>query len=509
MKFGRASALILLILLIAACSLNGPDPTEVTALPQEIEEGTIEVSPEETAEIATAPIQQITILYTNDEHGWMEGVEEGQGAAEMMNLWREREGYSEDGPFLILSGGDSWTGPAISTWFDGESMVDVMNAMNYDAAAIGNHEFDFGLDGLRERAAQAEYPLLSANIRDKETGEVADLAIPYVVQEVGGVQVGLVGLTTLRTPETTNPENVSAYDFIPYPAALAEIAPQAKADGAELLVVVGHICTDDRQWVASSAADLGIAVVGGGHCHQKLTEVVDNVALIESGSYLQGYVRVDIAFDTTSETVVEVTAQYRGNSGGAPDPELASIVARWRAEADETLTEVIGYLEEPVIQRSNTMINLVLNAWLEAYPAADIALTNTGGFRQMIPAGDVTLETIIGVLPFSNVLVDVELSGAEIIRNIQCCQPVAAGVSTAGKYMLTDGSELDPDATYHVLVNDFMYAGGDGFVFQEQDPDAYNTSIDWRQPVIDWIISLETSPENPLDDHLDPENRQW
>jgi hypothetical protein len=60
-----------------------------------------------------------------------------------------------------------------------------------------------------------------------------------------------------------------------------------------------------------------------------------------------------------------------------------------------------------------------------------------------------------------------------------------------------------------VLVNDFMYAGGDGFVFQEQDPDAYNTSIDWRQPVIDWILSRETSPENPLDGYLDVENRQW
>ena len=90
-----------------------------------------------------------------------------------------------------------------------------------------------------------------------------------------------------------------------------------------------------------------------------------------------------------------------------------------------------------------------------------------------------------------------------------CCQPVAAGVTTVGRYKLDDGTPLDPEATYHVLVNDFMYAGGNSFKFGEQDPEGYNTSIDWRQPVIDWIWSLDTSPDDPLDNYLDTENRQW
>jgi 2',3'-cyclic-nucleotide 2'-phosphodiesterase (5'-nucleotidase family) len=330
-----------------------------------------------------------------------------------------------------------------------------------------------------------------------------------VIQEVNGIQVGLIGLTTMATPETTKPENVAGLSFVAYPDALAEVAPQARAEGAELLLVVGHLCYDERHWLVPTAAELGVALIGGGHCHQKLTEIVDGVALVESGSYLEGYVRVDVDFNTETDTVVQIEARYHENSGGTADPEIAAVVAGWRAQADETLTEVIGYLEEPIINRSHAMINLVANAWLEAYPAADIALTNKGGFRQSIPAGEIALETIIGVLPFNNVLMDAELTGAEIIRNIVCCQPVAGGMTTVGKYELRDGTPLDPDATYHVLVNDFMYAGGDGFLFQEQDPDAYNTSIDWRQPVIDWILSLDTSPENPLDGYLDPENRQW
>ena len=114
-----------------------------------------------------ANIRELTVLYSNDEHGWMEGVEPGRGAANLLGLWREKEGYSEDGPFLLLSGGDHWTGPAISTWFEGEGMVEVMNTMGYDATAIGNHEFDFGLDNLELRIQQANFPYLAANIQWK------------------------------------------------------------------------------------------------------------------------------------------------------------------------------------------------------------------------------------------------------------------------------------------------------------------------------------------------------
>ena len=104
----------------------------------------------------TEHVRQITVLYTNDEHGWLAATDDFDGAAGMLGLWRDVEGYTEDGPFLVISGGDTWTGPAISSWFDGESMVDVMNAMGYDAAAIGNHEFDFGVGGLRARLDQVK-----------------------------------------------------------------------------------------------------------------------------------------------------------------------------------------------------------------------------------------------------------------------------------------------------------------------------------------------------------------
>ncbi|MCK4903986.1 MAG: hypothetical protein KAS35_04785, partial [Candidatus Marinimicrobia bacterium] len=161
----------------------------------------------------------IVILYTNDEHGWIEKSEYTDGAANMMGLWREIEGYNGDDRYLLLSGGDNWTGPAISTWFEGESTVDVMNAMEYDASAIGNHEFDFKVDGLYERIEQAEFPYLSANIREKVSGEIPDFATPYIIKDIDGVLVGIIGLTTTSTPYSTFPDFVVDYDFIEYSVA--------------------------------------------------------------------------------------------------------------------------------------------------------------------------------------------------------------------------------------------------------------------------------------------------
>ena len=165
-------------------------------------------------------------LYTNDEHGWLAATDDFDGAAGMLGLWRDEEGYTEDGPFLVLSGGDTWTGPAISSWFDGESMVEVMNAMGYDAAAIGNHEFDFGVDGLRARIDQAEFPFLSANIRDAASGAAAEFALPYVIQEVNGVRVGIIGLSCDGHAGEDDADARRGLEFTPYKAALEAVVPQ-------------------------------------------------------------------------------------------------------------------------------------------------------------------------------------------------------------------------------------------------------------------------------------------
>ncbi|MCA9970725.1 MAG: bifunctional metallophosphatase/5'-nucleotidase [Anaerolineales bacterium] len=492
---------LFLLLLLTSCA-EAPDPT---AAPQPTNTAVLTA----TAILEATPIsptpepaRQLTLLYTNDEHGWLAGTEPGRGAANLLGLWQTQEGYTPDGPFLVLSGGDMWTGPAVSTWFDGESMAAVMNAMGYAAAAVGNHEFDFGLDQLAVRAAQSDFPFLSANVRYRDNGRSPlDLGIqPYAIVEAAGLRVGLIGLTSLSTPRTTSPANVAAFEFIPYETALRETVPRVLADGADLLVVLAHACRAELEELAPRVADLGITVITAGHCNELFATQQNGITLVGGGAHLASYARVTLTVQGDEVTAAADTAV---NEGGAADTAVAAIVQTWQEAAEAELSFVIGYTETGIARRSAEMEALITAAWLAGYPAADVAITNSGGIRADIPPGDITLADVIGVMPFDNVLVEVELDGRQLEQVLSLADDDAIGGVRRERLrwvLQRDGAEIERDAAYHLLVNDFMYAGGDQYALLARlDPDAYNTAIDWRQPVIDWITAQQTSPAQPLE----------
>jgi 2',3'-cyclic-nucleotide 2'-phosphodiesterase (5'-nucleotidase family) len=512
---------LMLILLVVGCveaktaeTPVPPEPSPTAAEPTveptaaQIEEATAEItptpSPTATDNNASSDTTvQLTILYTNDEHGWMEGVEAGEGAANLINRWRDVEGYTPDGPFLILSGGDMWTGPAISTWFEGQSMAQVMNEMGYAAAAVGNHEFDFGLDALQARSEESNFPFLSANIRYKSNGETpTDLGIePYSIVEAGGIQVGIIGLTTTSTPFTTNPVNVIEFDFLDYETALREVVPQVQEAGAELILVPGHICHEELVTLAEAVGDLGVHMLGGGHCNELFAEEVNGIVILEGGYHFTSYARATFEFDTATDSVVSADYAINFNTGSTADSQVDDVVMMWREEADVELDQVIGYTEAGIPRRGPEMENLITASWLANYPA-DVAVTNLGGIRTDILAGEITLGDIIGVMPFNNIIVELELTGEELFTLIERNNLATAGVYRIGVnwHLTTTDEQVLRDDTYRVLVNDFMYAGGDGLSFLAVfDPEAYNTAIDWRQPVIDWILAQESTPDNPID----------
>ncbi|MCB8943573.1 MAG: bifunctional metallophosphatase/5'-nucleotidase [Ardenticatenaceae bacterium] len=501
---------------LAACT-QPPAPTpvvdSVTAVPP-----TLTIEPDAanqdsplTIDDATASsIRQLTILYTNDEHGWMAGMEPDEGAANLVGLWQEREGYApDDDSFLLLSGGDMWTGPAISTWFAGESMAAVMNEMGYAATAVGNHEFDFGLDGLQAREAQSDFPFLSANIRRRSDGTIpTDLGIqPYTIVTANGIQVGIIGLTTTSTPRTTNPVNVAEFEFIDYETALREIVPEVTAAGAELILVPAHICQGELEALAQKIGDLGVDLLGGGHCNELFAKEINGMVVLEGGYHLTSYARATFQFDTATDTVVDVSYGVETNMGGTADPTIATIVNQWQSLADAELSEVIGYTDEGLARRSPEMQALIVESWLQAMPTAHVAITNMGGMRAALAPGALTLGDVIGVMPFNNVIVDVQLTGQQLLRILAFAIGDAAvgGVHLDGAtWRFNDtGEPVDPNETYSLLVNDFMYAGGDGYeLLAEFDPLAYNTAVDWRQPVIDWLIAQDSSAERPLDEAI-------
>lgn len=456
---------------------------------------------EDFADRETGALKRLIILYTNDEHGWLEPWEGADGAAGMARLWRAQEGYDPDAPFLILSGGDMWTGPALSTWYEGESMIDVMNAMGYQAAAIGNHDFDYGLDSLRARAAQAKFPFLSANIRRKDNGAVPDFVSPFTIQRVNGFNVALLGLTTIETPVDTRPEHVADLKFVAYDHALREFVPQIRSQGAELILVLGHICTSEMESLAPTAAELGIPVIFGGHCHEETNSVVAGVTIVQSGSFLRNYIRIALLVDTNTKQVVEIDSSLHRNRTRGGEESIEDRIAGWRQRSDPSLWEVIGYAGEKIDSRSPEMAFLLTESWLSAYPKGQIAITSPR-YVQSIPSGDITSGTVIGTLPMENQIVDVVLTGKQVVEIIETRQPILGGVSVYEDFRLRDGLPLQSDGFYHVLMPDSLYNGGNYYPIKGYQPRIEHTGIDWRVPVVDWIATLHTSRSDPLEDHL-------
>lgn len=450
-----------------------------------------------------APVN-ITVIYTGDEHGWMSADEGHGGAAVLHRKWRDEYGLDSNANVLLLSGGDMWTGPAISTWFAGESMLATMNMMGYDAAAIGNHEFDFGLEALNTRREQSDFPFLAANLRNISDNNIPEFANPYTILEVSDdIRIGVIGLSSLSTPYTTHPDNVSGFQFVNYESALTEIMPELNLHDVDFKFIIGHLCQNEMIDLREYAATQNVILIGGGHCHELSADVTDGIAILSGGSEFRQFAWAEIVYDPVNDQLMDLSSGTASNNYSIGSAVIDSVVTHWEAEMDGSLALEIGFARNTIREGSPELANLITDSWLISFPDAQIALTNYGGIRQDIPSGNITLETIVGVLPFQNTIYQMELPGSAVMS-------VANGMAMGGinnwnGLQFMEGLPLHPDSTYIVLTNSYLYSVTD--VFQTADPNAYDTSVQYRQPAIEWIQSLETSTEDPLNNYLDTISR--
>ncbi len=487
--------------------------------------------------IVSAPVSapvEITLLYTTDEHGWLEGlVRDGVmrgGVAALSGQFVAKEGHCPGpAPFavpqdesyiapnsencinpktLLLSGGDNFTGPAMSTYFQGEPMAEAMGRLGYAASAFGNHEFDFGRSQFPALRNKGRLRYLSSNVRvdDPKLAQELDLR-PFEIFERRGVRIGVIGISTEETLKTALVERFGGMAFEPIETGVDRAVAKTWEAGADVVVAIGHECPDILAPMFAKHAEWHVSFVGGGHCHKKMHEKAGDVPVMSPEWRMHQYARVKLQVDKSrpaKSRVVGVQTEFvdvTQAAGAMPDPALTELVKVWKEKVDKALGVKIGYAKGG-IGPEVVVGQMVANAWLEEV-GADVAIANKGGIRQTIPAGPITYATIWGVLPFDNRLMKLSVTGEELLKELAVDKFILAGAKKQpnGQWFV-GGKQLDKKKRYTVLMTDFMYTGGDGSVLAQYDPKAVGTGIQWRDPVIAWIQKQKTTESSPLEDKL-------
>ncbi|HXM75536.1 MAG TPA: metallophosphatase, partial [Thermoanaerobaculia bacterium] len=276
----------------------------------------------------------LTVVGINDTHGallsapapkwlWAETRAEVGGAewfAGYLHAIRA-ESRENGGAVIVLDGGDAFQGTMISNHFGGRSVTDVYNAVGVAAAALGNHEFDFGLPVLKERIAQAKYPLLAANVFVKGTRQRPDWLPASALLDAGGVKVGIIGLATRETPLATNPEFVADLDFVEGGPEAAREADALRARGATVVLICAHAGPfppeNEIQRIAEAVRGKVDAIVSGHH-HVSIGPpplVVAGIPIVQSGSKLQSFSVIELSLDPENRV-----RSFAVNQGSLPRP---------------------------------------------------------------------------------------------------------------------------------------------------------------------------------------------
>lgn len=435
----------------------------------------------------------LRILHINDLHGWvLPGPGDGGGPAEgglarMAALLREERTERT----LFLAAGDLMQGTNISNLFRGRPVIEALGAMGLDASAVGNHEFDYGLEAFRRLAGEASFPFLAANIE----GEGASFILPSVTRDVGAVRVAIFGLTTEETPTETHPRNVRGLHFLSPGDMARRIVPELRRQ-ADLVVCLSHLGLAGDKKLAGSVE--GIDVIIGGHTHTKMggpLQVGSTIIVqaFENGAFLG---RLDLKVDDGQVTDYGgMLLPVDGSSG--EDREIAALIERYRREAGSRMDEVVGRALVPfdgartdVRSRETNLGSLVADVLREA-AGADVAIINGGAIRAGIPAGPVTLAHLYQVLPFDGHALSFRLTGREVREALETGLreldgqwggfPQVSGLSfvydpgaDAGKRLrevLVGGASLQEGRIYTVATNDFLAAGGNGYrIFAGKEP---------------------------------------
>ena len=511
---------------------------------------------------ANAPARaHLVILSTTDMHGRIFPIDyytnryDNVGIAKVATLVKEAR--KNDPDLLLLDSGDTIQGTPLEYFHNKrhntppDPMMLSMNALHYDAMAVGNHEYNFGLKVLEKARSEAQFPWLSANTYDKDTARTHYK--PYVVKEVSGVRIGVLGLTT---PGIPNWENVPNYAGLEFHETVSEagkwVTVLRNTEKVDLVVIAMHMGLEEdlrtgqinpSQVPNENAAITivrrvpGVDIILMGHTHREVSSlVVNGVLLTQANRWASHVARVDVYLEQVGgrwRVIARSARTIPVTEKTALDPEIAKIGGPYDKETQDWLSRAIGESPEELTARDcrfrdTAIIDLIQRVQLEA-GVADVSMAACFNQEARIPKGKVTVRDIASLYEYENTLVTLELTGqqlqealehsaqyfreyeqgkslAELIDqrvpgyNFDMAAGVAYDIDLTKPFgqrvqnLKFKGQPLAPTQKLRVVTNNYRVNGGGNYTMYKGAPVVYRSSEEVRELIIDWVEKHQTIP---------------
>src|SRR5687768_7237956 len=498
-------------------------------------------SPAQTDSVRSATFprgtRNLRIIGTNDFHGALEprpdpaGVRRGGAAHVARAIDNARRECQPSCDVLILDGGDMWQGTAASGLLYGAPVVEYYNRLGYAAAALGNHEFDWGLDTLRSRMRQARFGILGANVRYANGRDVEWIRNDTIVTR-GKSKIGIIGLSTVGTPRLTLATHVAGLRFDPPAPIVDSIGAALRKRGADFVVVIAHAGAQCRQSgttacngeIVDLARDVKTRVdaIVSGHTHSLVNTVVKGIPIVQARSSGRAIDVVDLPLSGAGDLVARQEVRELAADTLPPLPAVDSIVQRAAARVEPLINRRIVTIPAtmPRSGRQYPLGNLIADSQRWA-GKADVAIMNNGGIRTELRAGVATYGSLLEIQPFGNTLYSLQMTGAqlrgllEVMLSGQGPNDHVSGMmvkydstkprgSRVVSVTMENGEPLSDARTYSVVVNNFLLSGGEGYNAGARATSSAPLNIVDLDALIQYLQQLPTPISAPAEIRLAP-----
>ncbi len=482
-----------------------------------------------------AQTKKLTILYSNDLHShlephrvpWVSETRLVGGFANFATLVKKEKAMNQN--TLYFDAGDFFTGPYISSLTKGEAVIDAMNHLGLDAACVGNHEFDHGWENAQQQMAKAKFPILNGNIFIKGTDRL-HWNNPYIIKELNGLRIGVIGLHgKFAFYDTTSDEMIQGVEARDEEIYLRKYIDELKPK-TDLIVLLIHQGIPGRQstsGVTDVARNLqkdielaqrvpGLDLMVTGHAHTGTPKPLysNGTVIVSTDAYTIQLGKLEITYDVKKDKIVK----YKNHFGPVfddaipDDPEMSAVIKKWKDKL-KVITEEVVTTSTVELTRSygeeSLLGDMVADAMLDAYPEFDFAITNSGGLRQDVDAGPVTVGELISAFPFPNTVYQLEMKGSQLRKIFEHGAGLTNGILqvSRGVEMIYDeskpigqrvvsckikGEPLTDDRTYRLLTSNFLADGGDGFLEFKNASFRKNTGVEMLQSMIKYLKKFQT-----------------